>query len=80
MLIDVQSRSIADADSITVRDQGGVTRTFRVSERVAKDPEHPTNASHLRLHMAMGQPVIVDYEDGPEGPLAVRVADVSPPP
>ena len=78
VLVDVQSRSIADADSITVRDQSGVTRTFRVSDRVARDPEHPTNASHLRLHMAMGLPVIVEYEDAPEGPLAVRVADASP--
>jgi len=78
-LIDVQSQDLTDAESIRLRDQAGVIYSFRVSLRVARDPDHPTNASHLRLHMAMGQPVTVDYEDDGEGLLAVRITDAMAP-
>ncbi|MSQ14920.1 MAG: hypothetical protein EXR50_03550 [Dehalococcoidia bacterium] len=78
VLVDVQARSITDADSITLRDQAGKVYLFRVSPGVTQDPDHPTNASHLRAHMAQGQPVIVTYEDAVAGLLAVRVIDAAP--
>ncbi len=75
MLVDVQSREIVNADSITVRDDGGVLHTFRVSPEVASNREHPNTASHLRQHMAVADPVIVRYRTTGEEQVAVQILD-----
>ena len=77
VLIAVQARSLNDTDSMTLRDQAGRVQVFRVSPQVAAAPEHPTTGSHLREHMALGLPVIVDYVAEPSGPLAVRITDAA---
>ena len=78
VLIDVQSRSLTETVSISLRDANGATHIFRVSPQVAADPQHPTTASHLREHMALGLPVLVEYQDDSAGSLAVRVTDRVP--
>jgi len=78
ILVDVQSREIVNADAVTLRDETGASRTFRVSPEVASNPEHPNTASHLRQHMAAGDPVIVRFRDSPDGLLAVLILDAAP--
>jgi len=75
VLIDVQSREIVNADAVTLRDEGGVDRTFRVSPEVANNSEHPNSASHLRQHMMLADPVIIRYHNTADGPVAVRILD-----
>ena len=79
MLVDVQSREIQNADSVTLRDDGGTLRTFRVSPEVARNADHPNSAAHLRQHMMLGDPVVVQYRLTGDGPLATRIQDVSSP-
>ncbi len=75
VLVDVQSRQIVNADTVTLRDPSGATRSFRVSPEVASNREHPNTASHLRQHMVNADPVIVRYRETAEGPVAVRIID-----
>lgn len=79
LLVDVQAQEIVHAEALTVRDAAGALHTFRVSAEVAENSDHPVSASHLRQHMAAGDPVIVRFRMAPEGALAVRVLDVPSP-
>lgn len=78
ILIDVQSRDLVNAMSLTLRDSSGGTHAFTVSPEVASNPEHPNTASHLRQHMAHADPVIVRYRTEAEGDVAVQVLDAAP--
>ena len=75
VLVDVQSREIQNAQSVTLRELSGTLRTFEVSADVANNPDHPNTASHLRQHMLAGDPVIVVYRESGEGAVAVRIVD-----
>jgi hypothetical protein len=79
VLVDVQSREIQHAQSVTVREPSGTLRTFQVSAEVANNPDHPNTASHLRQHMLAGDPVIVVYRGSGEGAVAVRILDDTAP-
>ena len=63
-------------DCCVVTDGGGAL--IVVSPEVARNPEHPNSASHLRQHMMVGDPVIIQYRQTTEGPLAMRILDVAP--
>ena len=75
ILLDVQSKDLIQAETITVRTDSGAVVVFRVSPEVARDSQHPNTASHLRQHMTVADRVIVRYRDEPDGPLAVQIAD-----
>jgi len=75
VLIDVQSREIQNADSITLRDDGGNQLTFRVSSEVASNSDHPNSAAHLRQHMMLGDPVVVQSRTTTDSLVAVRILD-----
>ena len=77
MLVDVASRDIVNADSVTLRQADGLQRQFRLGPEVMTDPNHPNSASHLRLHMITGDPVVIEYRETQDGPLAVRIFDAS---
>src|SRR6185369_613979 len=77
LLIDVQSHELLHADEVTVRDNSGVVRTFRVSPEVATNAEAPFSASHLRQHMIIAQPVVVEYQETNDGLLAKRIRDAT---
>jgi len=78
VLVDVQSREIQNAQSVTLREPSGALRTFQVSADVASNPDHPNTASHLRQHMLAGDPVVVVYRESGEGAVAVRILDDTP--
>jgi len=77
LLIDVESHELLHADEVTVRDNSGVVRTFRVSPEVADNSVTPFSASHLRLHMVTAQPVVVEYQETNDGLLAMRIRDAA---
>jgi hypothetical protein len=78
VLVDVQSREIQNAQSVTLREPTGTVRTFQVSADVANNPDHPNTASHLRQHMLAGDPVVVVYRESSEGAIAIRILDGTP--
>jgi hypothetical protein len=78
LLIDVQSHELLHADEVTVRDNSGAVQTFRVSPEVATNGESPFSASHLRQHMIIAQPVVVEYQETKDGLLALRIRDAVP--
>ena len=69
LVVDVQSSSITDLDSVTVRDERGTLWTFKVGSSVS------FSQSHLREHQAFAWPVTVFYEETPEGLLANSITD-----
>jgi hypothetical protein len=68
-IVNVQARSIAETETITLRTDDGREVELRVDKAVAVTP------GHLREHMALGDPVAVSYTQGPDGLLAVRIDD-----
>lgn len=77
ILLDVRSRDLVEAESITLRSEGGSVHVFAVAPEVASDPDHATTASHLRQHMTIADPVIVRYRSTSDGPVAVQIRDVA---
>ena len=69
LVVDVQSGSITDLDSVTVRDESGKLWTFKAEGSLSFSP------SHLREHQAFAWPVTVFYEETPEGLLANGITD-----
>lgn len=75
ILLDVQSRDLTQAETVTLRSDAGSVQVFRVSGEVARDPQHPNPASHLRQHMTVADPLVIRYLSEPEGPLAIQIID-----
>jgi hypothetical protein len=69
VIIAVQPRSIAQADTVTIRADDGRELTFRV------DPSVDVTPGHLREHMTLGEPVVVTYRQDGSGLLAQRIDD-----
>jgi len=69
LVVNVQARSIAVTEAVTVRTDDGRELTFRV------DPGVDVTPGHLREHMTLAQPVLVTYEQTPDGLLATRIDD-----
>ena len=74
VLLEVRATSIVYADSLTLRDDAGRVN-FQVDPSVMTNREEPQTASHLRQHMALGEPMLVRYKETSTGLLALRVAD-----
>ena len=75
VLVDLQASSLVHATRITLRADDGQLWTFQVDAEVALNREEPQSASHLRQHMAFGDPMRVRYRQTADGPLAVRIID-----
>ena len=74
-VVDVQSSSITQVDSFTLRTPEGTELVFRVGPLELDGGAFP--AGHLREHMALAQAVAVAYrEDGGER-VAFRLADAT---
>ncbi len=69
LVVNVQARSIAETEAITLRTEDGRELILRVDRAVEMTP------GHLREHMALGQPVLVTYQQTPDGLLATRIDD-----
>lgn len=69
LIVNVQARSIAETEAITLRADDGRELVLRVDRGVDFTP------GHLREHMALGQPVVVTFEPTPDGLLAVKIDD-----
>jgi hypothetical protein len=69
LVVNVQARSIAEAEGITLRTDDGRELVLRIQKGVDVTP------GHLREHMTLGEPVVVTYESTPDGLLAVKIDD-----
>jgi hypothetical protein len=69
VVVSVEAQSLARADSVTVRAADGREYRFRVHPAVSWTP------GHLREHMALGEPIVVDFTREPDGLVAVRIDD-----
>jgi len=69
VVVNVEATSIARATGLTVRGADGREYHFRV------DPSVDWTPGHLREHMALGQPVVVEYRREGDDLLAVRIDD-----
>jgi hypothetical protein len=69
LITNVQARSIVEAEAITLRTEAGQELTLRVDHAVDVTP------GHLREHMTLAEPVLVTYEQTPDGLLATRIDD-----
>lgn len=77
ILLDVQSRDLVEAETVSLRTDNGSVRVFLVAAEVSRDPEHAMTASHLRQHMTSADPVVVRYREEGNGPLAVQIRDLA---
>lgn len=74
VLLQVESRSLTEIDAIRLRDGDGHEWTFRVApDAKSEDDDRPPDPSHLRLHMAQGEQVIVRYRETDSGLVAVAI-------
>jgi hypothetical protein len=69
VVVAVEARSVARADGLTLRAEGGQEYHFRV------DPSVDWTPGHLREHMALGEPIVVEFTRPPDGLLATRIDD-----
>jgi hypothetical protein len=69
VVIAVDARSVARADTVTVRADDGREYRLRV------DPAVPVTPGHLREHMALGEPVLVEYRREGNELVAIRIDD-----
>lgn len=75
VLLNVESTSLVYTDRVQLRDADGKTWTFKVAPEVATNAEEAQTSSHLRQHMALGEPMEVRYQEAADGPVAVRIFD-----
>ena len=69
LLVEVESVSLTELDSLVLQDGAGKCWTFRAAGFIGITP------SHLREHMALALPVTVRYRETADGLLVVEVAD-----
>jgi hypothetical protein len=69
VIVDVQARDIARAESVRLQAEGGQILQLKVANSVAFPP------SHLREHMLFGEPVTVTYVESGDGLLATEITD-----
>jgi hypothetical protein len=69
LIIAVESASVARADAVTLRTDDGRVLELRVDPAVAVSP------GHLREHMALGEPVVVEYARRGDALVATRIDD-----
>ena len=69
MVLEVVDRSPAEIEVLRVRGDNGRVWTFTTEEALLKD------GAHLRLHQALGQPVVVLYESKDGRLVATDIRD-----
>ena len=74
-VIEVNSTSLTQVDSFTLRTPEGVHLQFRVGRLELDGGTFP--AGHLREHMALGQPVAVAYRQEGSDRVAFRLVDAT---
>jgi hypothetical protein len=74
-VVDVQSSSITQVDSFTIRTPEGAELVFRVGPLELDGGAFP--AGHLREHMALAQAVAVAYREEGGERVAFRLADAT---
>lgn len=72
-VVDVNSTSITQIDSFTIRTPEEAEIVFRVGQLELDGGAFP--AGHLREHMALGQPVAVAYREESGEKVAFRLVD-----
>lgn len=70
LIVGLVSRSIAEVDSLRIRDEAGNVWTF-----VADEGFIGFSPSHLRQHQLLGDTVVVTYESRGESLVAVNISD-----
>jgi hypothetical protein len=75
VIIDVQSPSLTEVDSFTVRDGDGREFVFGVAPEAAPDPREGFTPQHLRSHSVLGQRVKIFYRSEGQTLLALRLKD-----
>ncbi|HSO28971.1 MAG TPA: hypothetical protein VLS28_03655 [Candidatus Sulfomarinibacteraceae bacterium] len=76
VVVAVDSRSLTDVDSFTIRTPEGEVIDFTVGA-LQNGAEFPPG--HLVEHIASGVPVVVTYRDGADGRVAIRIVDAPAP-
>jgi len=74
VLVDVQSRSLQQLDSFTLRTDAGQELTFTPAPTFNQGVSHAMTPGHLRQHMALADPVTVTYRDDGSGQLVALSA------
>jgi hypothetical protein len=72
VILDLKAVSITRSESLVLRSDDGTTYTFNTT---LIDPTGGFDASHLRQHMAFGQPVTIYYEQRDSALVATRITD-----
>lgn len=74
-VVDVDSSSITQVDSFTLRTPDGAELVFSVGRLQLDEGAFP--AGHLREHMALGQAIAVTYRDEDGKRIAYRLTDAT---
>lgn len=69
----IEAKSLTEVESFTLRTAEGTEMTFRVRNIELDDGAFPV--SHLREHMALGQPVAIAYRQEGTERVAYRLGD-----
>jgi hypothetical protein len=77
VLLDVESPSIQQVDSFTLRTDQGDELHFVTAPNFNKGDAHLMTPGHMRQHMALADPVEVTYQDNNGTLVALDAADVS---
>ena len=72
-VVDVQSTSLTDVESFTLRTEDGRELEFKLAPLELDGGSFP--ASHLREHLALNQPVAIAYRDLDGERVAYRLRD-----
>ncbi|HYY88062.1 MAG TPA: hypothetical protein VFA49_04645 [Chloroflexota bacterium] len=75
VLVDVQSRSLQQLDSFTVRTDDGQELTFSPAPNFNANESHAMNPGHMRQHMALADPVTVTYREEDQRLVALSATD-----
>jgi hypothetical protein len=77
LMIDLNSRSIQQAESFTLRTDDGRELEFSVSSDFNQGVAHPMTPGHLRQHMALADPVRVTYRTEGTRLVATAIEDAN---
>ena len=69
VLIDVESPSLQKVDSFTLRTDDGQELHFVAAPNFNVGATHIMTPGHMRQHMALGDPVSVEYQVASDGSL-----------
>lgn len=75
VIVDVQTASLAEVESFTLRTDDGELLTFRLAPEAPRSGEESFVASHLRSHASLAQRVKILYREERGELLAVRLLD-----